>query len=215
MSFLSTQFTYTHTSAIVLPSNGSIDIRTAFQTAVSIIHHHPSMCYLVPVLKNVQLLDPPPTPPPVDVSTLQNSFTLTSSEDAWNYYELKDELPMFGGWYIHHLTYHAAIRNLMHGMESLVQAPSNVTIHAVWDASVQRRRRVAVAGNVIEEGDGELCLVLTETSVIRCGKHLAWYIRGSLERNHNVMHDGFRKIWEEKMGIRPEGQEGEELGAET
>jgi hypothetical protein len=29
------------------------------------------------------------------------------------------------------------------------------------------------------------------------------------------MHDGFRKIWEEKMGIRPEGQEGEELGAET
>ena len=75
-------------------------------------------------------------------------------------------------------------------MESLVQAPSSVTIHAAWDASVPRRRRVALAGNVIEEGEGELCLVLTETSGIRCGKYLAWNIKGSLERNHNVMHEG-------------------------
>lgn len=203
MSFLDTQFTYTHTSAIVLPSNGSIDPRTALKTAVDIIHHHPSMCYLVPVLKEVKLLDPPPTPPPVDVTKLSNSFTLTATEEQWHYYELHDELPMLGGWYMHHLKYHAAIRNLMHGMESLVQAPSNVTIHAVWNASIQRRRRVAVAGNVIEEGDGELCVVLTETSVTNCGKHLAWYIKGSLEKNHNVMHEGFRRNWEEKMGIQP------------
>ena len=96
-------------------------------------------------------------------------------------------------------------------MESLVQAPSNVTIHAVWDASIQRRRRVAVAGNVIEEGDGELCLVLTETSVISCGKHLAWYIKGSLEKNHNVMHDGFRRIWEEKVGLKKDEEGKAEL----
>lgn len=209
MSF-TTQFTYTHTSAIVLPSDGSITPKPALQAAVDIIHHHPSMCYLVPVLKKVTLLDPPPTPPPVDVSTLSESFTLSSTEDAWRYYELYDELPMLGGWYTHHLIYHAAIRNLMHGMESLVQAPSNVTIHAVWDASIQRRRRVALAGNVIEEGEGELCLVLTETSVIKCGKHLAWYIKGSLEKNHNVMHDGFRRRWEEKMGIKSEEEAGEE-----
>lgn len=209
MSF-TTQFTYTHTSAIVLPSDGSIIPKTALQAAVDIIHHHPSMCYLVPVLKKVTLLDPPPTPPPVNVSTLSESFTLSSTEDAWHYYELYDELPFLGGWYMHPLIYHAAIRNLMHGMESLVQAPSNVTIHAVWDASIQRRRRVALAGNVIEEGEGELCLVLSETSVIKCGKHLAWYIKGSLEKNHNVMHDGFRRKWEEKMGIKNEEEAGEE-----
>jgi hypothetical protein len=109
-------------------------------------------------------------------------------------------------YYTHHLVYHAAIRNLLHGMESLVQAPANVTIHAIWNASIARRRRVAVAGNVIEEGDGELCLVLTETSVIRCGRHLAWYIRGSLERNHNEMHDGFRRKWEEVMGLVKTGE---------
>jgi hypothetical protein len=210
MSILSTQFPYTHTSVIVLPSSGSITPKTALQTAIDIIHHHPSMCYLNPILKQVIPLSPPPTPPPVDVTKLADTFTLTSKDDAWHYYELHDELPLLGGWYTHHLTYYSAIRNLMHGMESLVQAPSNVTIHAVWDASIQRRRRVAVAGNVIEEGDGELCLVLTETSVISCGKHLAWYIKGSLEKNHNVMHDGFRRIWEEKVGLK----RGEEAEAE-
>jgi hypothetical protein len=212
MSFLTTQFPYTHTSSIVLPSDNSITPQAALRTAVDIIHHHPSMCYLVPVLKEVKPLIPPPNPPPVDVSKLANSFTLTSTEDAWQYYELHDMLPMLGGWYMHHLVYHAAIRNLMHGMESLVQAPAGVTIHAVWDASIARRRRVAVAGNVIEEGDGELCLVLTEKSVINCGKHLAWYIRGSLEKNHNEMHNGFRREWESRMGIKrkEEGQEAEE-----
>lgn len=94
----------------------------------------------------------------------------------------------------------------MHGMESLVQAPAGVTIHAVWDASIARRRRVAVAGNVIEEGEGELCLVLTEKSVISCGRHLAWYIRGSLERNHGDMHENFRKRWEKEMGIERKGE---------
>jgi hypothetical protein len=94
MSFLATQFPYTHTSSIVLPSDGSINPRAALKAAVDIIHHHPSMCYLVPVLKEVKLLSPPPNPPPVDVSKLSNSFTLTSTEDAWQYYELHDELPM-------------------------------------------------------------------------------------------------------------------------
>jgi len=46
--------------------------------------------------------------------------------------------------------------------------------------------------------------------VIKCGKHLAWYIKGSLEKNHNVMHDGFRRKWEEKMGIKNEEEAGEE-----
>lgn len=211
MSFLTTQFPYTHTSCIVLPSDQSIMPHTALQAAVDIIHHHPSMCYLVPVLKDVKLLSPPPNPPPVDVTKLANTFTLTSTDDAWQFYQLYDELPMLGGWYTHHLTYHAAIRNLLHGMESLVQAPAGVTIHAVWDASIARRRRVALAGNVVDEGEGELCVVLTETSVISCGRHLAWYIKGSLERNHGVMHEGFRREWERKLGFRnaEEGVEGE------
>ena len=109
---------------------------------------------------------------------------------------------MLFGYYTHQLTYHAAIRNLSHGMESLVQAPSNVSIHAVWDASVQRRRKVNMEGTAIESAEGEyVCLVLTETSVIRCGRHLAWYIRGSLRANHDVMHEGFRRLWEEKLGL--------------
>ena len=105
---------------------------------------------------------------------------------------------------------HAAIRNLEVGMEILVQAPSSVIIHAAWNASGPQRRRVALAGNVIEEGEGELCLVLTETSSIRCGKYLGWNIKGSLERNHNVMHERLRRKWEEKIRLESEEGDGDE-----
>jgi len=200
--FLKTRFPYTHTSAIILPSDGSIESKTALTIAIDIIHHHPSMCCLGPVLKGVKLLDPPPNPPPVDVTKLSDSFNLTGTDEQWHYYELHDEVPMLCGWYTRRRIYHAAIRNLMHGMESLIQAPDNVIIHAMWIASIQRHRRTAIAGTVVEEGNGDLCLALTETSVIYCGKDLEWYIKESLEKYHNVTHDEFRRNWEERSGIQ-------------
>ena len=75
-------------------------------------------------------------------------------------------------------------------MDSLVLAPGGVTILG--------RVVVEVREGEVDAG-GEETIWLREEARVRCWWGLGWYIRRTMGRSHEELHEGFRERWKRRV----------------
>jgi len=202
----------------------------ALKTAVGLLHSMHDYIHLNPIVTGCDELDPDGEQArKIDVVQLLDEFAEvewaeneqgvrvdyslrrpTATDDdynvagEWVYFAITDTLPRpMGIPGATSLSYYAALRPTVDGIESLVLAPLGVTIHGTMKVEA-RHADAAPAVPASGGGDDKMpawqqTLWLREHVRVRCWWGTGWYIQKTMERSHGVMHERFRARWEEEV----------------
>jgi hypothetical protein len=167
----------------------------AFDTAVELLHDHPSFIQSNPLVQGCEKIHAQ-HPKYIDVHQFHMDFGVPEHSERvvgpYVQYEIEDKLNLIFG-YTQQLIYHSALRRTTSGFESFTNPGSGVKIHGTFD--IQRSPESPGVINFVEHNE------------TKCNVLLSMYIKATNSKAHREMHENFKKAWNEKMKEKLGGEE--------